>query len=249
VVRLDHLQVIQSQVGTVFHIMNVVAHCRRGFAARWAILPPGRLENAGWRVAMTAEPRTDAAHWSRLIMAVGRDHDREAFAALFGYFAPRVKTFMRRSGINEASADELAQETMILVWRKAHLFQPSHAGAPAWIFRIARNLRIDALRRERRKGGHETIDTDAAFRVIEAAFQVEAAPQPDAQIAAAQADKLVQAALAELSGEQMRVVELSFYQDRAHAEIAQILQIPLGTVKSRLRLAMNRLRNALGELS
>jgi RNA polymerase sigma-70 factor (ECF subfamily) len=184
----------------------------------------------------------DAAQWSHLIEAVAKRQDRAAFAELFEHFAPRVKTFMRRSGASEASADELAQETLLAVWRKAALFEPSCAGASAWIFTIARNLRIDALRREWRIGAHETTDLDAAF-------QVDDSPQPDSLIAVAQAETLVRAALAELSEEQMRVVELSFYQEKAHAEIAQILQIPLGTVKSRLRLAMNRLRNLLGESS
>ena len=168
--------------------------------------------------------------------------DRAAFAALFEHFAPRVKTFMRRSGASEASADELAQETLLAVWRKAALFDPASAGASSWIFTIARNLRIDALRREKRGSAHETSDIDAEF-------QVDESPQPDSSLASAQSETRVRAALAELSEDQMRVIELSFYEEKAHAEIAQILQIPLGTVKSRLRLAMNRLRNLLGELS
>jgi RNA polymerase sigma-70 factor, ECF subfamily len=184
----------------------------------------------------------DPGHWSRLIEAVAKRHDRAAFVELFEHYAPRVKTFMRRSGASEASADELAQETMLAVWRKAMLFESSSAGASAWIFTIARNLRIDALRREWRRGTHETSDVDAEFRVDES-------PQPDSLVATAQEEERVRAALSALSDEQMRVVELAFYEEKAHAEIAQILQIPLGTVKSRLRLAMNRLRNLLGELS
>jgi RNA polymerase sigma-70 factor, ECF subfamily len=185
---------------------------------------------------------TEAAHWGRLIEAVATRQDRAAFAELFEHFAPRVKTFMRRSGASEGSADELAQETLLAVWRKAALFEPSTWGASAWIFTIARNLRIDALRRDRRGAAHETSD-------VEAEFQVDESPQPDSLVAAAQAEERVRGALAELSNEQMQVVELAFYEEKAHAEIAEILQIPLGTVKSRLRLAMNRLRNLLGELS
>ena len=194
--------------------------------------------------AMTADRSTptDAAHWGRLIEAVAAHQDRAAFAELFDHFAPRVKTFMRRSGASEESADELAQEAMMAVWRKAALFEPSSAGASAWIFTIARNLRIDALRRAWRIGAYETSDIDAEF-------QVDDASPPDSQVAAIQAEKRVRAALAKLSDEQVQVLELSFYEDKAHAEIAQILQIPLGTVKSRLRLAMNRLRNLLDELS
>ena len=161
---------------------------------------------------------------------------------LFEYFAPRLKTYMQRSGASEASAEELAQETMLTVWRKAALFDPASAGASAWIFTIARNLRIDAFRRERRGGVIEVSD-------VEVEFQIDDSPQPDAAVAAAQSEKRVRSALAELSADQMRVIELSFFEEKAHAEIAEILEIPLGTVKSRLRLAMNRLRNLLGELS
>jgi len=185
---------------------------------------------------------SDGERWAGLIEAVAVRQDRSAFATLFEHFAPLVKTFMRRSGVTEASADELAQETLLMVWRKASVFDPSTAGAAAWIFTIARNLRIDAHRRGRRGGLTETSDVDAEF-------QVDESPGPDSRLAAAQAETRVRAALAELSEEQRRVLELSFYQEKAHGEIARILHIPLGTVKSRSRLAMNRLRNLLGEFS
>ncbi|MCJ7527333.1 MAG: sigma-70 family RNA polymerase sigma factor, partial [Methyloceanibacter sp.] len=163
--------------------------------------------------------------------------------ALFQHFAPRIKTFMQRSGSSEARAEELAQETMLAVWRKALLFDPASATAAAWVFTIARNLRIDDYRRGHRGGGVVEI-TDIAIE-----FQVDESPQPDARLASSQTEARVQTALAALSDEQKRVVELSFFEEKAHAEIATILDIPLGTVKSRLRLAMGRLRNLLGELS
>lgn len=181
--------------------------------------------------------------WDDLIAAIGARQDRVAFATLFVHFAPRIKSFMLRSGASEARAEELAQETMLAVWRKAHLFDSANAGAAAWIFAIARNQRIDAYRRDRRGS--------AAAEAPEAAleFEIDDVPQPDFQVAAAQSEARVRAALAELSAEQMRVVELSFFEDKAHPEIAQELGIPLGTVKSRLRLAMGRLRGLLSDLS
>jgi RNA polymerase sigma-70 factor (ECF subfamily) len=191
---------------------------------------------------MTVEESPDRAEWARLIVAIARQQDRTAFARLFDYFAPRIKTYMRRSGVPEAHSEELAQETLLMVWRKASLFEPAGGGAAAWIFAIARNLRIDALRREQRGGLTETSE-------VEAEFQIDEAPLPDATLDAAQSEALVRSALAELSAEQMRVIELSFFEERAHGEIASILEIPLGTVKSRLRLAMNRLRGLLGDLS
>jgi RNA polymerase sigma-70 factor (ECF subfamily) len=195
---------------------------------------------------MPAEVRNaaDALRWSRLIEAVARE-DRVAFAELFAHFAPRVKTFMMRSGAVEASAEEVAQETLIMVWRKAALFDPRTTGAAGWIFTIARNLRIDALRREQR-GGTRVSGTGAAESIEDVVDPQLAA---DSRMAAAQAESRVRTALSKLSDEQMRVVELSFYEDKAHGEIAKLLRIPLGTVKSRLRLAMERLRGLLGDLA
>ncbi len=188
------------------------------------------------------EATTDRVDWARQISAIATDKDRDAFAELFEFFAPRIKSFMQRSGVSEAAAEELAQEALLAVWRKAALFDPASTGAAAWIFTIARNLRIDAHRREKRSGLTEALD-------VEIEFQVDQSPQPDSQLAAAQSEQRVRDALAQLSSEQMRVVELSFFEEKAHGEIADLLGIPLGTVKSRLRLAMTKLRNLLSEPS
>ena len=185
---------------------------------------------------------SDAARWAALIEAVATRGDREAFATLFEHFAPRIKTFMRRSGASEQSADEFAQEALLAVWSKARLFDPDSVGATAWIFTIARNLRIDVLRREKRAGTDYTAEIDPEFHVDEG-------PRPDAILAASQLESRVRSALGHLSEDQLRVIQLSFFDETAHAEIAQTLRIPLGTVKSRLRLAMNRLRGLLGDLS
>ena len=188
------------------------------------------------------EVTSDHVKWGSLVAAIARRQDQAAFATLFAFFAPRIKSFMLRSGVGEARAEELAQETMLAVWRKAALFDPARAGAAAWIFTIARNLRIDAYRRDRRGGDIETSD-------VEIEFQIDGSPQPDSILATTQSEERVRSALAKLSNDQMRVVELSFFEDKAHAEIAEILEMPLGTVKSRIRLAMSRLRNLLSELS
>jgi RNA polymerase sigma-70 factor (ECF subfamily) len=182
----------------------------------------------------------DRADWGRLILAVAADQDRAAFARLFGYFAPRIKTYIQRSGATDAHAEELAQETMLMVWRKAALFHSSSVGANAWIFTIARNLRIDAFRRESRRGALDP-------STVAAEFEIDPAAAPDQQVASAQSEQQVRNALKQLPLDQMRVIELSFYEEKAHAEIAQMLQIPLGTVKSRLRLATKRLRALLGQ--
>ena len=176
---------------------------------------------------------------SALIAAVAATRDRAAFAALFQHFAPRVKTFMLRGGANAAQAEELAQETLLTVWRKAGRFDASRATGAAWIFTIARNLRIDRLRREWR-------DAPGDGEIPEIADETAAA---DAALSGHERDARVRAAMAHLSAEQTKVVELSFFQEMPHAEIARALGLPLGTVKSRIRLAMNRLRDLLEDLS
>jgi len=193
-------------------------------------------------MAAEGENGPDQEGWNHLIGAVAATQDRGAFAVLFKYFAPRIKTFMLRSGESEAGAEELAQETMLAVWRKARLYNPEAASAAAWIFTIARNLRIDAYRRRQRGTALESQGADAEY-------QMDDAPLPDKQLDAMQSEARVRSALKQLSAEQIRVVELSFFEERAHGDIAKVLGIPLGTVKSRLRLAMVRLRQLLDGLS
>jgi RNA polymerase sigma-70 factor (ECF subfamily) len=175
---------------------------------------------------------------SALVVAVAR-RDRAAFATLFDHFAPRVKSYMLKLGATPAAAEELAQEALLTVWRKADSFDPSRAGAAAWIFTIARNLRIDAVRRDR------------IFRVLDAEPPEEASaePGPEAMLAETQRSDLIRQAMATLPREQVEVLRLSFFEDKAHGEIADSLQLPLGTVKSRLRLAMSRLKAILGDRS
>jgi RNA polymerase sigma-70 factor (ECF subfamily) len=178
----------------------------------------------------------DAPH---LIEAVARGRDRRAFATLFEFFGPRVKGYLMRGGLPGAAAEELAQETLLTLWRKAELFDRTRAGASAWVFAIARNLRIDMQRRGQRARLYDS----------EAFDEPEEPERPDHALVAVEREKLVRAALTQLSSEQMRVVELSFFEGKPHGEIASSLGVPLGTVKSRLRLAMQRLRSLLIDLT
>ena len=186
-----------------------------------------------------AKETRSAADLARLIEAVATDRDREAFTALFDHFAPRIKAFLMRSNTPAATAEELAQEAMLTVWRKAVQFDRTRAGASAWIFTIARNLRIDVVRREQR----------AKVLDFELSGSFEPPAQPDAEYDAGECEQRVRAALSHLSDDQMRVVRLSFFEGKAHGDIALELELPLGTVKSRIRLAMNRLRDLLGDLT
>jgi RNA polymerase sigma-70 factor (ECF subfamily) len=170
-----------------------------------------------------------------LLARVAGARDRAAFAALFAHFAPRVKAYLIRLGATPALAEDLAQEAMLNLWRKAHLFDSAKASAATWLFTIARNLRIDAIRREKRP------EPDAQDLMPEPLADAEAGLERTGQ------EGRLRLALKTLPPDQVQVVELSFFADKPHSQIAAELGIPLGTVKSRLRLAMARLRSALGE--
>jgi len=176
--------------------------------------------------------------FASLIVRVATHKDRKAFGLLFTHFAPRVKTYMLRLGATPQAAEELSQETLLTLWRKAGLFDPSGASASGWIYTIARNLRRDRLRRE----------NHPAETQPELGAMLQEVAQPDAVVDTLDLESRVREAVSTLSDEQKRVVQLSFFEDRPHAEIASVLDIPLGTVKSRLRLAMKHLRTHLGEI-
>ena len=173
-----------------------------------------------------------------LVRAVATSGDRQAFAVLFKHFAPRVATYLVRGGVPEPLAEELAQETMVALWRKAASLDPTRAGVSTWLFTIARNLRID---RHRRRGDEDRpgpLDEDGDD-------SVDPAPWPDESLATAQRERRIRHALGRLSPEQSLILQLSYFADKPHASIARELRIPLGTVKSRIRLAMNNLRRLI----
>ncbi|MEO5845278.1 MAG: sigma-70 family RNA polymerase sigma factor [Caldimonas sp.] len=176
-----------------------------------------------------------------LMRAVAVDGDRQAFAVLFKHFAPRVATYLVRGGTPAASAEELAQEAMVLLWRKAASFDPARAGVSTWIFTIARNLRIDRHRRAGRAGP----DGGDAGVAIEPDEHADPAASPEERLGELQRERAVRAALRQLSPDQARVLQLSFFAETPHAEIARELCIPLGTVKSRIRRAMQNLRRLI----
>lgn len=173
----------------------------------------------------------DGDELARLIGKVATERDRQAYARLYSYFAPRLNAFLRRSGLPPNTAEEIAQEVMLSVWRKASYFDPARAGAATWIFTIARNLRIDHLRRLRTASAGE-----------EEPVEVETAPSGETLLLTAEREARVREALKTLSDEQATVLRLSFFSEKAHSEIARELGLPLGTVKSRVRLALGRLR-------
>jgi len=172
--------------------------------------------------------------FSALIVAVAERGDREAFAALFDHYAPRGKCYLMRLGARSEAAEELAQETMVTLWRRAASFDPARAAASTWIFTIARNLRIDLARKEGRPAP-----------VDDPAFEPPPPQAPDAALVAAEDGERIRLAMETLSADQAQAIRLAFFSDMTHSEIADSLGLPLGTVKSRLRLAMARLRARL----
>lgn len=191
----------------------------------------GKWEPVSVRSRHVDLPNSARPH-DALLLSVARRRDRDAFAALFEHFAPRLKGYLVRLGAPPAQAEELAQDAMVSVWRKADQFDPGRSSAATWIFRIARNLRLDLARRDQVMAGFEPDMADAP-------------ETPEGATLARQRDERIRTALAGLSQEQVQVLRLSFFQDRPHSEIAGQLNLPLGTVKSRIRLALQRLRTAL----
>lgn len=189
------------------------------------------------RSKMTQTANPDAQSLAEWMRRLAEDQDRDAFAALFEYFAPRIKAYMMRSGSDDVSAEEFAQEAMLMVWRRAASFDPAQASVATWVFTIARNKRIDAFRRNNRP----ELDPDDPLLLPAAE------PMQDDKLEEDQTADAIRTAMADLPAEQVRMLKMAFYEDKAHSEIAEETGLPLGTVKSRLRLAMGKLRTILGE--
>ena len=171
--------------------------------------------------------------WAELIWKVEAKKDVSAFEELFNHFAPRVKAFLMKSGADPQMAEECSQEVMATVWRKAHLFDPSRASASTWIFTIARNKKIDAIRKQNRPEP-EQLYPDQDYE-----------PDQEAVVELQQETERLTSALGELPEKQRVLVEKAYLGELSHSEIAEITGLPLGTIKSRIRLALEKLRHAM----
>jgi len=180
-----------------------------------------------------------ANDWAILVSSIARHSDANAFKSLFNHFAPRIKSFMLRSGLSESGAEEIAQETLMTVWRKAEQYNKDKATVSTWIFTIARNKKIDKFRK----------DSRPLPDVNDPSFSMQSEECPEETTAhSLNADKLYEA-LETLPDDQKEVLVLSFIKDNPHREIADTLNIPLGTVKSRIRLGLTRLKTTMGDQS
>lgn len=171
-----------------------------------------------------------------LLVAVGKSRNKDAFIRLFEHFAPRIKSFLMKGSITAELADELAQETMLTVWQKADRYDPAKAAASTWIFTIARNKRIDFLRKKNPAGPNPQ----------DPLLLADVREKPDETLSRIENTKILAEAIKDLPPEQADLIHKSFYEHKTHQDIAQETAIPLGTVKSRIRLALERLRRTLG---
>ncbi len=190
------------------------------------------IEKSG-SVQVPANRQSDNSRWTVCIGRIRDDADEDAFAELFDHFAPRIKGYLIKSGASATLAEECAQDVMATLWQKAHQFDPSRASAATWIFTIARNRRIDALRKSRRP---EPEDID---------WGPEPPPDQADVLALEQASEDLSRAISSLPDKQKALIEAAYFHDLSHSEIADQTGLPLGTIKSRIRLALDRLRHAM----
>jgi RNA polymerase sigma-70 factor, ECF subfamily len=213
------------------------------FQAKAQVWQDGAIRAGAARVLPRAEPGRmtsglEVEDFAGLIEAVATRQDRAAFTRVFAYYGPRVKAYLLRLGLESAQAEEVAQEVMVAVWRKAPSFDRAQASAATWIFRIARNRRIDLFRRDQR----------AQLDANDPAFHPAAEATPAEVAEAAERENQVRRAMAELPSDQRDLVRRAFYEDQSHSQIAADTGVPLGTVKSRLRLAFAKLRLRLADV-
>ena len=212
------------------------------FAARFHELPFGAAEARSTpEDLMVAKgthpgaPRSKAAEFAECISEIANYRSVTAFDVLFRYFAPRIKSYCLRLGADPAGAEEITQEAMVSIWRNAALFNPSKASPSTWIFTIARNLSIDRFRKSRRP----------EFDPADPALIPEDQQTPDRLIEKIEMEENIRKIMDSLSSNERNVLMISFYENLSHGEISRQLNLPLGTVKSRIRLAFAKIRSTL----
>lgn len=184
---------------------------------------------------ITEDTARQKQNFNALLELVGAKQDRKAFSSLFEYFAPRLKSFLMNGGLPGEKAEEIMQDTFVTIWQKASGYDSQKAAASTWIFTIARNKKIDLLRKEKR---HKIDPTE----------YLEFLPEPKKQSDTLQAKdnvEIIKDILNNLPKKQSELIIKSYYEHKTHLEISEEMQIPLGTVKSRLRLAIDKLRRAI----
>lgn len=182
---------------------------------------------------VTAADKPDRMAWVNHLAAIRDKQDQSAFAEVFDHFAPRVKGFLMKSGASPDLAEDVTQEVMATLWRKAHMFDPAKASVSTWIFTIARNRRIDVLRKQRRPEPEDLT------------WGPQEEPDQEDVLALQQESAQLTKAIAALPDKQRELIVRAYYGELTHSEIADATGLPLGTIKSRIRLALERLRHQM----
>ena len=164
---------------------------------------------------------------------IGKNQDKLAFNSIFKYFAPRLKSFLVKAGSTDTQAEEVIQEVMIAVWTKSSTYDSSKSSVSTWIYTIARNKRIDKIRKEKR---HYLSESDEGLEIPVNSTQ-------EKEIFTAQVSNSLKKYMSNLPEEQSKLLKLSYFYNKTHADISAELKIPLGTVKSRIRLALTKMRH------
>ena len=164
---------------------------------------------------------------------IGENQDRIAFSNIFKHFAPRLKSFFVKLGCSEVQAEEIIQEVMIAVWTKSSTYDKSKSSVSTWIYTIAKNKRIDKIRKETK---HNTVESDESLEIPVSSVQEE-------QLLSSEVTKKIHHSLQFLPKEQAELLKLSYFYEKTHSDIAKDLSLPLGTVKSRIRLALSKMKN------
>ena len=186
---------------------------------------------------MIKQFKLETATYEEMVVRIAAKKDKKAFKALFDHFAPRLKSYLINLGLTGEKAEDIAQDAMISLWQKAAQFNPEKAKASTWLFRIARNRHIDLIRKQK----YPEVNADDHMG------NMVAPEKTDQPLEGAQTASLIQLAMSKLKSDQQDVIKLSFFEELSHSEIAERLDLPLGTVKSRIRTAFQTLRREIGE--
>ncbi len=189
----------------------------------------------------TPGTKDSTRHWSQLLEAVGQHQDEQAFARLHAHFRPLIRNFLIANGgaLSVDTTEELVQEIMTKVWLKAHSYDSSKAAASTWIFTLTRNARIDFLRKHARQ------DARTEALTTEDIWDEDDTHQPFVYLHQHRAQQQVHSLLTDLPAEQRQCLAKVYMEGKSHSEIAEELKLPLGTVKSRVRLGIKRLQATL----
>ena len=167
------------------------------------------------------------------IKDIAETQDKMAFSNIFNYFAPRLKSFFVKLGCSEPQSEEIIQEVMISIWTKSRTYNSEKSSVSTWIYTIAKNKRIDKIRKEKK---HYSTESDESLEIPVPSIQED-------QVIATEISEKIKSCISVLPKEQAQLLKLSYFYEKTHSDIASELKIPLGTVKSRIRLALSKMKN------